>query len=93
MRPNNTDSLITAAHRRRELTRAKAIQTIRELDHAGTRLPSRPSLAPAKSRAHGCIPSPTYAPRSNASATPPNRRHHPQSPPASAPQTPLCGSV
>jgi small-conductance mechanosensitive channel len=36
MRPNNTDSLITAAHRRRELTRAKAIQTIRELDHAGT---------------------------------------------------------
>jgi small-conductance mechanosensitive channel len=36
MRLNNTDSLITAAHRRRELTRAKAIQTIRELDHAGT---------------------------------------------------------
>lgn len=36
MRPNNTDSLITAAHRRRELTRAKAIHTIRELDHAGT---------------------------------------------------------
>jgi small-conductance mechanosensitive channel len=36
MGPNNTGSLISAARRRRELTRAKAIQAIRELDHAGT---------------------------------------------------------
>ncbi|MBV9012831.1 MAG: hypothetical protein JO272_12420 [Pseudonocardiales bacterium] len=36
MGPNNTSSLISAARRRRELTRAKAIQAIRELDHAGT---------------------------------------------------------
>jgi small-conductance mechanosensitive channel len=36
MGPDNTGSLISAARRRRELTRAKAIQAIRELDHAGT---------------------------------------------------------
>jgi Family of unknown function (DUF6262) len=33
---NNTASLITAARHRHELTRSKAIQTLRELDHAGT---------------------------------------------------------
>jgi hypothetical protein len=36
MRPDNTAPLITAAHQRHELTRAKAIQALRELDHAGT---------------------------------------------------------
>jgi len=36
MRPDNTGPLISAARRRRELTRAKAIQAVRELDHAGT---------------------------------------------------------
>ena len=36
MRPDNTAPIIAAAHRRGELTRAKAIQAIRELDHAGT---------------------------------------------------------
>lgn len=36
MRPDNTGPLITAAHRRHELTRAKAIRALRELDHAGT---------------------------------------------------------
>ena len=36
MDPDNTGSLIFAARRRRELTRAKAIHAIRELDHAGT---------------------------------------------------------
>jgi hypothetical protein len=35
MRPDNTAAIITAAHRRRELTRAKAIRALRELDHAG----------------------------------------------------------
>jgi hypothetical protein len=35
MSPNVT-GIIIAAQRRRELTRAKAIQAIRELDHAGT---------------------------------------------------------
>lgn len=36
MRPDNTGPLISAAHRRHELTRAKAIRALRELDHAGT---------------------------------------------------------
>jgi hypothetical protein len=36
MRPDNTQHLITAAKRRHELTRAKAIRALRELDRAGT---------------------------------------------------------
>ncbi len=36
MRPDNTAPLIGAARRRHELTRAKAIRALRELDHAGT---------------------------------------------------------
>jgi hypothetical protein len=36
MRADNTTHLITAAQRRHELTRAKAIQALRELDQAGT---------------------------------------------------------
>lgn len=36
MRPDNTAPIIAAAHRRHELTRAKAIQALRELDHAAT---------------------------------------------------------
>jgi Family of unknown function (DUF6262) len=35
MRPDNTAAIVTAAHRRRELARAKAIRALRELDHAG----------------------------------------------------------
>jgi Family of unknown function (DUF6262) len=36
MRPDDTQHLITAAKRRHELTRAKAIRALRELDRAGT---------------------------------------------------------
>lgn len=36
MRPDSTAPLIAAAHRRHELTRAKAIRALHELDHAGT---------------------------------------------------------
>ncbi len=36
MRPDNTAPIIAAARRRHELTRARAIQAIRELDRAGT---------------------------------------------------------
>lgn len=36
MRADNTGHLVDAARRRRELTRAKAIQAIRELDRIGT---------------------------------------------------------
>ena len=36
MRPDNACPIIAAARRRHELTRAKAIRAIRELDHAGT---------------------------------------------------------
>jgi hypothetical protein len=35
MRPDNTTGMITAARRRRELTRAKAVQALRELDRTG----------------------------------------------------------
>lgn len=35
MRPDNTAPIIAAARRRHELTRAKAIQALRELHHAG----------------------------------------------------------
>jgi hypothetical protein len=36
MRPDNTAHLIIAARQRHELTRAKALRALRELDHAGT---------------------------------------------------------
>jgi hypothetical protein len=36
MRPDNTAGIITAARRRRELTRAKALHALRELDRTGT---------------------------------------------------------
>jgi hypothetical protein len=36
MRPDHTSALITAARQRHELTRAKAIRALRELDHLGT---------------------------------------------------------
>lgn len=36
MRPDNTAPIIVAARQRHELARAKAIQALRELDHAGT---------------------------------------------------------
>ena len=36
MRADNTGPLISTAQRRHELTRAKAIQALRELNHAGT---------------------------------------------------------
>ena len=36
MRPDNTAPIIAAARRRHQLTRAKAIQALRELDRAGT---------------------------------------------------------
>lgn len=36
MRPDNTAPLIAAAARRHELTRAKAVRAVRELDQAGT---------------------------------------------------------
>jgi hypothetical protein len=35
MRPDNTAPIIASARRRHELTRAKAIQALRELDRAG----------------------------------------------------------
>jgi hypothetical protein len=35
MRPDNTAPIIAAARQRRELARAKAIQALRELEHAG----------------------------------------------------------
>lgn len=38
MRPDNAAPIIAAARKRHELTRAKAIQALRELDHTGTPL-------------------------------------------------------
>jgi hypothetical protein len=56
MRPDNTAPLIGAARRRHELTRAKAIRALRELDHAGT-----PVTFPAVARAAGVSRSWLYA--------------------------------
>jgi hypothetical protein len=36
MRPDNTAGIILAAQQRHNLTRAKAVRTLRQLDHAGT---------------------------------------------------------
>lgn len=36
MRPDTTAGIVTAARRRRELTRAKAVRALRELERAGT---------------------------------------------------------
>jgi DNA invertase Pin-like site-specific DNA recombinase len=56
MPADNTAPLITAAHKRRELTRAKAIQALRELDQAGT-----PVTFQAVARASGVSRSWLYA--------------------------------
>ena len=91
MRPDNTAPIIAAARHRHELTRARAIQAIRELDHAGSLVtfagdrPARPG-----SPGPGSILSPTSAPRSRASGTPPAGPAQRRSRPASAPPTPHC---
>jgi hypothetical protein len=56
MRADNTAAIITAAQRRHELTRAKAIRALRELDHAGA-----PVTFEAAARAAGVSPSWLYA--------------------------------
>jgi len=56
MRPDNTAPLIAAARRRRELTRAKAIRALRELDQAGS-----PVTFEAVARASGVSRSWLYA--------------------------------
>ena len=56
MRADNTAAIITAAQRRHELTRAKAIRALRELDHAGV-----PVTFEAVARAAGVSRSWLYA--------------------------------
>jgi len=56
MPPDNSAPLITAARKRSELTRSKAIHAIRELDHAGT-----PVTFEAVARAAGVSRSWLYA--------------------------------
>jgi hypothetical protein len=56
MRADNTASLVSAARQRSQLTRSKAIQAIRELDHAGT-----PITFEAVARAAGVSRSWLYA--------------------------------
>lgn len=56
MRADNTAAIITAAQRRHELTRAKAIRALRELDHAGA-----PVTFEAVARAAGVSRSWLYA--------------------------------
>jgi Family of unknown function (DUF6262) len=56
MRADNTSHLITAARRRHELTRAKALKALRELDRAGL-----PVTFPALARAAGVSRSWLYA--------------------------------
>ena len=84
MPADNTARLIDSARRRHELTRAKAIRALRELDRAGIPVtfelesPGRP-----ESRDRGSIPNPTYGTRSSNCATQPGE-HRPRGfPPAS----------
>jgi Family of unknown function (DUF6262) len=56
MRADNTTAIIAAAQRRRELTRAKTIRALRELDHA-----SAPATFEAVARAAGVSRSWLYA--------------------------------
>jgi len=90
VRPDNTGPLISAAHRRRELTRAKAIRAVRELDDAGT-----PVTFEVVARTAGVSRSWLYAQSDIRveierlrDAT--GGRHPRRSPPASAPPTPPC---
>jgi Family of unknown function (DUF6262) len=82
MRADNTAAIITAAQRRHELTRAKAIRALRELDHAGA-----PVTFEAAARAAGVSRSWLYAQPGvraeiEASATAPGARPPRRSPPA-----------
>ena len=97
MRPDNTAPIIAAARHRHELTRARAIQAIRELDHAGSLVTFAGVAGQAGisrswlySQPDIRILSPTSAPRSRASGTPPAGPAQRRSQPASAPPTPHC---
>ena len=65
--PLNTRPARGAAARRHQLTRARAIQALRELDRSASPLPSPPSPAQPASPGPGSIPSPTSATRSGGS--------------------------
>jgi hypothetical protein len=71
MRADNTAAIIRAAQQRHQLTRAKAIRALRELDHSG-----EPVTFEAVARAAGVsrswlLDSPTFGSTSSASAKPP----------------------
>ena len=69
MRADNTTHLVTAARRRHELTRAKAIRgAARTRPGRQPCSPSNPSPSTPASPAPGSTPSPTSTPRSNACA-------------------------
>ena len=70
MRPDNTAPLIDAARRRRELTRAKAIRALRELDHAGPRSPS------SRRRGRRSLPLLALRPERHPRRDRPPPRHH-----------------
>ena len=92
MRVNNSIHLVTAAQQRHELTRAKAIAAMHELDRAGAVLTFESVARHAGSPAPGSTPSPTSKTRStdcahSIAARP--RRYHPRS----APATNRCGGA
>lgn len=91
MRADNTAHLITAAQRRHEFTRAKAIRALRELDQTGGPVTFETVAHQARSPAPGSTPSPTSAPRSNScehGAT--ARRAHRCLPGNALPNPPSC---
>jgi hypothetical protein len=85
MRPDHTQHLITAAKRRHELTRAKAIRALRELDRAGTAVTFESVARAAEVRVPGSAPNPTSTPRSEGFATRPATHRPQQSQPHNAP--------
>ena len=78
MQADNTTHLITAASRRHELTRSKAIRALRSLDATGAAVTFEIVARQPGFPGPGSTPSPTSGPRSNSSAAsaaePPQRR-------------------
>ncbi len=87
MRPDNTARLVTAAKRRHELTRAKAIRALRELDRAGTPVTFETLARTAdvsRSWLYTQEPATTSATRPSTRATTDNQPHRHQQPVAQA---------
>ncbi len=90
MRADNTRHIITAAHQRHELTRAKAIQALRTIDAQGAPVTFQTVAQAAAVSRSWLYAQPDIRPRSNASALPTVGRRRHRSRLGSDPRTPPC---